>query len=160
MSLYFRLLYNERSTELSYPVKEGETTDDLVDLLSLDVNRNRKTLKTYTENKYCAQAFKTAGDLFRVIDENTEDIIVPYDDEARQLLLRLDSDITPQQTAELLRKAQKYTVAVYPNTKKKLDESGAIMPLKCGALRLQEDFYDSSALGVCLKSIGKQLLMY
>ncbi len=160
MSLYFRMLYNERRTELSYPVKGIGTADDLVDLLSLNIHRNRDTLTTYAENKYCAQAFKTAGGLFRVIDENTEDIIVPYDDEAEQLLLRLDSDITPHETAELLRKAQKYTVSVYPNTKKKLDESGAIMPLKCGALRLQADFYDSSALGVCLKSRGKPLLLF
>ena len=63
------------------------------------------------------QAFKTAGKLFSVIDAQTEEIIVPYDKCAKELILELNSDQTSYEIMKKLRSAQKYIVSIYSNQK-------------------------------------------
>ena len=84
---------------------------------------------------------------------------MPYNKEAEELILKLNSDITPQETVELLRTAQKYTVGVYPNLKKALDEVGALTKLKCGAIALNNGFYDAS-IGVTVKRGEQPVLIF
>ena len=50
---------------------------------------NKKLIK---EDKYLLnQSFKTAAEIFKVFEENTLDVIVPYDERARELINRIDS---------------------------------------------------------------------
>lgn len=157
MTAYYSKFYNEQKENLSYKVGDSNKSETLINLLSL--NKYRYNLRAKPELRYCAQAFQTAGNVFKIIDENTEDIIVPYNKEAEELILTLNSDITPQETVELLRTAQKYTVGVYPNLKKALDEVGALTKLKCGAIALNEGFYDAS-IGVTVKRGEQPVLIF
>lgn len=154
MSVYFEKLYKEQEDILSYNIEKLSET--LLNLLSL--NKNRQQLKKNPHLRFCGQAFKTAGENFKIIDKDTEDIIVPYNAEAEELILQLNSEKTPQETADLLRTAQKYTVGIYNNMRQALNEAGAIAMLKCGALTLKSEFYDDS-LGVTVKSGEKQVLI-
>ena len=43
---------------------------------------------------------------------------------------------------------QQYTISVYAGERKKLEESGGLYPLRCGALALEKRFYDTAALGL------------
>lgn len=146
MFAYFKKLHHdfEKDHKLSYPVgKHGEVT--LLELLSTDRSRVRKP---YPCSKYALQAFATAGAAFQVIDDTAETVIVPYDDSAEEMILRLNGDISFAEMHQLLRQVQQYTISVYAGERKKLEESGGLYPLRCGALALEKRFYDTAALGL------------
>lgn len=161
MMAYFKKLYSEYENgkngrdELEYYAKDVS----LLDLLSK--NRDRVSgLKNKEDIKYRAQAFKTAGELFKVIDENTRDIIVPYNDEAEEIILRLSSDISAESAARLLRKAQKYTVAIYPSFFGKLLENNGIYPLNYGEIYALDKSRFSDDLGISSDDAPRELLIY
>lgn len=156
MEAYFRKYYHEREDEMNFNVHDKK--ENLVDLLSLD--SKRFAVKKIKHLKYSAQAFKTAGDLFEVIDSETVSIIVPYNSHAEDLMSRLDCDIkSPYEAAELMRKAQKYTVGVYDGFKKQLCEAGAVIQLKSGALGLRKEFYDND-VGITLNGSVPETLIF
>ena len=128
MSDYFRKLYQnaQQRNQLRYPLPE--TTDqDLLNLLSLNQHRNKEK-----GMKYCGQAFKTAGRLFEVIDSNTTDVLVPYNEDAEKIIARLGSEQNPHEMMKLLRQAQKYAVSIYSGTEQALQRESAIHMLSCG----------------------------
>lgn len=142
MGIYFGKLYRDYQNELSYTEKVPKSDKSLINLLS--VNESRFFVRRNKECKWhCSQAFKTAGSIFNVIDSNTADVIVPYNDEAEDIILRLGSDINPDETVKLLRKAQKYIVGIYSSTGRKLSENNAVDVLNCGAAILKKEFYNS-----------------
>lgn len=115
LAKYYELLFREAKNELDYNIDDKQNTD-LIDLLSLNENSHNKSLnsKDYSKsNNYLAQAFRTAGDSFDVIDAETIGIIVPYNNEAINIINALESDIEPEKARGILRKSQKYTVSVY-----------------------------------------------
>jgi CRISPR-associated endonuclease/helicase Cas3 len=132
---YFERYYAENEKLLKYNCRDGEQDSDLVDMLSLNKNRGNK-------NKYTGQAFATAGREFEVIDNDTTPVIVPYNDEAKNIIVRLNDGISLQEAVKLQRKAQKYTVGVYSPELKELTNSGAVYMLSSGALALNEGYYD------------------
>lgn len=156
MEAYFRKYYHERADEMNFNVPGGK--ENLVDLLSLDTNRF--AVKKIKPLKYSAQAFKTAGEIFEVIDSETVSIVVPYNSEAEELISRLDCDIrSPYEAAQLMRKAQKYTVGVYDGFKKQLCEAGAVIQLKSGALGLKKEFYDKD-IGITLNGSAPEAIIF
>ena len=120
---YFRELFRHYRDELPYRVNDGSAQTSILELLSTDGSRWKIKMET---QPFLSQAFKTAGTLFEVIDSSTTSIIVPYDRTARDIIARLESDPPPFETAELLRKAQRYTVSVYAGTELRLHEQGAL----------------------------------
>lgn len=157
MEMYFSKLYGEKKDKLSYNVKDGSTPDDLIDLLSLD--KNRFAVKKIKHLKYSAQAFKTAGELFSVIGNETVGIIVPYNDEANDIIRRLNSETDMNEFSQLSRKAQKYTVNVYDNMIRRLSEAGALLTLRSGALALKDGFYDAE-VGITLEGTPPDALIF
>lgn len=148
IAVYFRKLYHENKDTLSYPVYDEDRKTSLLDLLSLDKMRAEAGVRK-KEDKIAFQAFATAGSLFHVIDDAAaQDLIVPYNADAKELILQLNGDTPAEELQRLLRRSQRYTVSVYTNVKKQLEGSGGIYPLRCGALALEERFYDTEALGL------------
>lgn len=128
MNYYFSHFYDECTDKngkdiMKYQLDNPE--DDILNLLSLN-SVFRKS------GKFCrdGQAFKTAGDNFRMIDNNTIDIIVPYNEDARSIIEALNGETTIVQVLELQRKAQQYIVSVYDYTFKKLSENDALIKRK------------------------------
>ncbi len=161
ISAYYRGLFRTIGNELSYPIDNPDTT--IINLLSKNEDWYNKSLNLtdYNDgcNKYHAQAFKTAGDNFRIIDENTVDIIVPYDDSAMEIISALNSDIPFYEIKELLRKSQKYMVGVYRQMHVKLSEMDALYQLKCGAIALRSEYYNPE-LGVVMDGSQMELLCF
>lgn len=130
LSAYFRKLYTSGSNDrkLRYPL--SETTDqDLINLLSLNKHRVKNRCPHL---EFCGQAFKKAGGFFEVIDSDTRAVIVPYNDDAKEIITALGSEQNPKEIAKLLRKAQKYSVNIYSGTQQKLENEAAIYDIKCG----------------------------
>ncbi len=67
--------------------------------------------------------FKTAAEKFKLIENNTVAVIIPYDDEVWKLIDRLA--FTPYPTT-ILRKLQPYTVNIYEREFEDLNAQGAI----------------------------------
>lgn len=150
---YYQQRYAVDPKTLSYPYPPESTT--LLSLLSLN-KEWYDMMPPKACSPYCVQAFKTAGNAFQVIDSNTVDVIVPYNDEAKQLIKELDTEHTPEALRKLLRKAQKYTVGIYQGTNRKLAENHAICILQSGVLALDAAFYHS-ALGVIAEDVHWEL---
>ena len=127
MTVYFNMFYKIFENELSYPVTDLDANTNLVDLLS--INKNRQDI-CQSKIYYKGQAFATAGQLFKVINEQTSSIIVPYNDDAEKIIADLNSDIDNSNKIKLLRKAQKYSVNVYSSMLKKLLDKEIIYELK------------------------------
>ena len=67
--------------------------------------------------------FKTAAERFKLIDNNTVPVIIPYNEEARQLIEELQYTLYPATT---LRKLQLYTVNIYEREFENLQSKGVI----------------------------------
>lgn len=144
MDDYFTRFYHERKNEMSYDVSEYDTT--LVKLLSYNDTwiKGRKNLVELIGT----QAFKTTGAMFNMFDNNTDDIIVPYNDDAKELILALISESGLYYQSQKLRLAQKYSVSVFSYQKSILLDKNAIFLLPCGTYALKDEFYDSKGIGL------------
>ena len=122
-----------------YDFKDGKKGRNLVDLLSMN--------KAYADEKerrfLMKQAFRTAGEIFRVIVNNTYTIIVPYG-EGADIIAALLSVSDMKHRALLLTRAQQYSVNVYDNIMRQLMNADAVYPIgDTGALALKPEYYDA-----------------
>jgi CRISPR-associated endonuclease/helicase Cas3 len=144
MRQFYTYYFFRRASEMIYPLKAGEgssaTTCDtsLLDLLSENPAGTESYRRTATKNERplpMRHALSTAAQAFRVIDAPTQGIVVPHGDEGRRIIGELASayvtdEIPLDKHVELLRRAQQYTVNVFPHTLHKLSEIGAISEVR------------------------------
>ncbi len=123
MKQYFNYYFYERADDMSYSVtsKRLERDDNLLNLLSSNTNnvgRNKNSM-------LLQQSFMTAGKAFRAIDSPTQAVIVPYGEEGKNLIAELGAiakEFDVKTYRQLLKQAQKYSVNVFPNIWKRLQE--------------------------------------
>lgn len=85
--------------------------------------------------------FRTAAEKFRLIDNNTVAVIIPRDEEARDLVKRLTF---VQHPIGILRKLQNYTVNIYENEFNSLNALGVIeMAADTYAVLKDMSYYDN-----------------
>lgn len=115
---YYRRLYQEMAHGYQdYPL-DG-TAKSLFSLLSGNTQYHTPDCDFY--NTYTlVQAFQTAGRLFHVFDENTEDVVVPYG-VGEALIAELSSVQSPADLREWSRRARPYTVSLYDYQKRLLE---------------------------------------
>jgi len=118
---YYKLLYRQLSElSMDYSVKNPQCT--LLDLLGQ--NSKFGSAAGQYSNK---QAFKTAGQLFSVFDDNSIDAVVPYgegEEIIQKLLACSPEDYASQR--KLSQEAKLYTVTVYSYQQKRLEEEHGI----------------------------------
>lgn len=152
---YYNLYYSAREDELSYLLDSDkkDKNNTLLNLLSCNSCHN-----SFKALKYSGQAFLTAGQKFEVITNDEQAVIVPYNEEARNIILDLNGSINLQSAAKLQRKAQRYSVGIFSNELKSYLEKGIIYPLKCGAYALVEGNYDKK-LGIVKQGNNDVILL-
>ena len=141
MKRYFEYYFYQRSDEMVYQIgTKGE--DHLLNLLS-DNCRNTgasdkksgmvKNNILREDNSYplLMQSFKSAGRAFQAIDAPTRAVIVPYG-EGRDLIASLCGEWNPKEMYRTLAKAQRYSVNVFPNMWKQLQENQALQEVQAG----------------------------
>jgi CRISPR-associated endonuclease/helicase Cas3 len=79
------------------------------------------------------QAFQTASKEFEVIASHTRGVIVPYGEEGRELINELCSTDELEKQYKLIKKAQRYSVNLFPHEFKKLTELDAVREVQDGA---------------------------
>ena len=85
-----------------------------------------------------------------MIDTSAISVIVPYNEEAKDLITQLRSETSNYEIIKILRQTQKYTVGISERMKKKLEGEKALELLRCGVWILQEGYYDRN-VGICWK---------
>lgn len=144
MQQYFKYYFYERADDMSYPVssKLAGRDDNLLNLLSgntKNIGRSKNTL-------LLQHSFMTAGKAFKAIDSPTQAVIVPYGKEGKHLIAelgRVAKEFDVNTYRQLLRQAQKYSVNVFPNVWKRLEEANAVHEIQPGEgiYWLEEQYY-------------------
>lgn len=148
---YYTMRYVElKEHAADSPIQIGQKTYTLFDLLSSNECFCDPALDNEFEGFALRQAFKTAGEHFSVFEDNTTDILVPYEEGAKCItdLCALHEPYPLNKLNELLQQAKPYTVSIYEWQKKKLQEQGALVPLCGGRILALQDGYYNSATGL------------
>ncbi|MNK73430.1 helicase Cas3 [compost metagenome] len=155
MQIYFKYYYEHIKNELDYYVPKLDK--HMFDLL----DTNKDYFAAY-RNKYgknpevlSRSSFATAEQYFEVISNPATSVIVPYNEEAKNLILQLNGDLDIRELGDILRKLQQYVVNIYDFEFKKLEKNGDIYPLLHGqVLALREVAY-SNDFGVETEGEGE-----
>lgn len=158
LSVYFEKYYQELKNELNYNTKDMEIQTDLLDLFSVNENRYSVWMKN-SLNFYNGQAFKTAGQSFKVIDDNAMSVIVPYNEEAEKVIECLRSIECSDEWEKKLRESQKYIVGINQRLEKVLRQEQALELLPSGVYVLDKRYYDGEC-GVWKEGKNIEFLMY
>jgi CRISPR-associated endonuclease/helicase Cas3 len=155
MARYFKYYFYDRADEMVYPLTEKQAgrTDTLLSLLS-----NNKLNIHREEPLQLRQSFMTAGNAFKAIDAPTQSVIVPYE-QGKHLITELCGLSTAFNAASYyacLKKAQKFSVNVFPNVWRKLQNQNAIIEIHSGegVYYLDERYY-SQEFGLSTEPVGK-----
>lgn len=157
---YFIRFVKEESVEkeFDYPITKGLGT--IHNLLSSNQSLRRlydATSDTSYNLYFCFQ-FKEARKHFKVIEDQTKALIVPYG-EGEELINDLASSMDFEGKISALKKAQTYSVNVFDYKFKMLDEVGAISGCDIeGVYILNDGFYDENK-GVVLEKKLKPLFL-
>ena len=136
---------------MNYTLPKPNNDKSMYDLLSLNTEglNAYKGRNVYPPNLMLRQAFKTAGNNFKVIDQNTTGIIVPYG-RGKEIITLINGDCSLDELKLYLREAQQYSVNIFDTDKRNLEDIRAITQLNGGVLALKEGFYRED-LGVVLE---------
>ncbi len=154
MKRYFSYYFYARANDMTYPLTAkqiGRDGDSLLNLLS----DNPLNIGRRPDVACLQQSFRTAGRLFQTIDAPTKSVIVPYD-QGREIISGLCASFEPAKAYNLLRKAQQYSVNVFPNIWEKLWKADAVIPVQAGEdiWYLNEQFY-SDDFGLSTEIVSK-----
>lgn len=140
---YFKYYFFERAKEMDYPVKADDVgrNDTLLNMLSENgqaVEASDQTLKIHLR-----QSFMTAARAFNAINAPGQGIVVPYGAEGKAVIAELCSALLPEQLPRVLRRAQQFTVNVYPSAINGLTKADAIYEAQkgLGVLCLDSRYY-------------------
>ncbi len=149
---YFHYYFYELRLQMDYILPKPNADKNMFDLLS----GNREVVSAYIEKNQVKpdlvlyNSFKTAGDYFEAIDQNTRGVIVPYG-EGEELIVKINGRCNLTDLKRYLKEAQQYSVNLYDLEFKKLEALGAIVPLNNGGvLALRKGFYDEKT-GITLE---------
>lgn len=142
MAKYFQYYFYERADEMDYKVK-NDRDDTLLNMLSKNDYAVNEHVRKFSKNPdiYFRQSFMTAFDAFRAIDAPTQGIIVPYED-GEHIISELFSEFAYEKRFQLLKKAQRYTVNVFPNVLDKLLKEKVVIEVpEIGVIVLNDKRY-------------------
>lgn len=150
METYFQYYFYNRAPIMTYPII-GEREDNLLNMLSENVFavNEHKRIHNSAPNIFFRQSFKTAAEYFKTIDAPTIGVIVPFEDEGKEIISELLSQFAFEKRFKTLKKAQRYTVNVYPNLLDKLIQQSAISQVPdIGIYILSDERYYHWAYGL------------
>lgn len=150
ISRYFQYYFYGRAGEMAYRQKLEKGVDDtLLNLLSSNTKNNfaQKNFQRAQQGfrPLLMQSFMAAGKAFKAIDAPTNSVIVPFK-EGAQLITELcacNNNFSAKEFHRLLKKAQKYSVNVFPNVWEILEKNEALIEIQGeGVYYLKEEFYN------------------
>ncbi len=117
MDAYYRAVYFSAADKMNFPIERMDT--NILELLSKGFIPEKK-------KNYMNQAYKTAGQFYRVIEDHSFGTIVPYKKGA-ELINSIQNSTDISSIKSYIRQAQRYTVNVRESQLKRFD--GLIEPV-------------------------------
>ena len=137
---YYNYFFFKRTEVMAYPVGEKQVgrDDTLLNLLSTNDQATTEYGKQHKvmPDIFLRQAFMTAANIFATIDAPTQGVVVPYGKEGKALIADLHAAFKLDTDFDLLRRAQQYTVNVFPHVLEKLQAAKALQVAEEGKLRI------------------------
>ena len=165
MNWYYKNYFFARAESMAYTVSAQSLghDDTLLNLLSVnslavDEYGRRNGQKP---NLYLRQSFMAAGRAFKAIDAPTRGVVVPYGAEGRSVIADLCAAHQPDKEVKLLRRAQRFSVNVFPYVLDRLMQAGAVHEVLegTGILCLDSRYY-SRHFGLSETSVGEMELLH
>ena len=143
---YFRYYFFDRKNEMAYGVSSAQAERDDTLLNMLGENRLAVAEAARTRNPpqiFMRQSFMTAAKAFEPIEANTQGVIVPYSAQGRKVIANLCAAYEVEKQFKLLKRAQQFTVNVFPWVMKELQRVHAVREVQeeTGILYLDEKYY-------------------
>jgi CRISPR-associated endonuclease/helicase Cas3 len=142
---YFHYYFFDRRKLMDYPVgpDQAERDDTLLNMLA--ENRLAVAGCKPRASIYLRQAFKAAAEAFLPIDANTRGVIVPYMRRGNAVIAELCTAYELEKQFLFLKRAQQFTVNVFPHVLDNLQRAHAIHEVQegTGILYLEEKYYNS-----------------
>jgi CRISPR-associated endonuclease/helicase Cas3 len=135
---YYTHYFYARQDDMGYPVSPKEAKaigrkDTLLRLLSDNTESKRISPEQQAiQSRLLNQSFMSAAEAFKAIDSPTQGVVVPWGKAGADLIGRLHAAYDISLEGELLRKAQQFTVNVFPHVFDKLSKAGALHAIKDG----------------------------
>jgi CRISPR-associated endonuclease/helicase Cas3 len=155
---YYNNYFYDRRDLMDYPVN-ADRKDTILNLLStnshavVDYGRTHKTSPEIN----LRQSFMTAAKLFKSIEAPTQSVIVQYDDEGKNLVAQLCAAFEVEKQYSLIKKAQQFSVNLFPHEFEKLVQQKALYPVQEGTeiYYLDRQYY-SITTGLSLEPVEKE----
>lgn len=148
MTQFYRYYFFARAHEMAYPVTRAMMgrDDTLLSLLSANsqsVEAYNRTHGGHPPSLHLRQSFKTAGEAFKAVDAPTQGVVVPYGAEGKEIIADLCSASFIEKRFDLMRKAQRYSVNLFPHDFRKLADKACIREVQedSGIMYLDERHY-------------------
>ena len=154
---YYKQYFFNREGEMCYNISNCGN-DNLYNLLSNNDKNNKEYIKeSGNDVEYVLrQAYKTAGDNFKVIDNDTISLVVRYKD-SDELVEEYKNNYSIYEKKLTLKKLQRYTISLFKNdiVLKELQERRAITYLdeENNILLLDADYYNENGITTDLEVI-------
>jgi len=152
MEVYYKYYFYERKDEMAYNVGKDspiEHDDNLFNLLSINTlsKEEYKRIKGIVPEIPFTQSFQSASKAFRVIANLTQGVVVPFG-EGEEIIKDLCGAYDLEKQFDLVKKAQRYSVNLFPHEFKKMAESNAVREVQKGAgIYYLDDQYYSEKFG-------------
>jgi CRISPR-associated endonuclease/helicase Cas3 len=137
---YYKYFFFKRADMMAYPIGEKQVgrDDSLLNLLGQNGQASSEYGKQHKQSPdfFLRQAFMTAANIFETIDAPTQSVVVPFGEEGKALIADLHAAFKLDVEFDLLRRAQQYTVNVFPQVLEKLQAANALTVAEEGKLRI------------------------
>lgn len=155
---YYQNYFFERKDVMDYPVNSSRR-DTLLNMLSsnslaaLDFQRANRNIPSIN----LRQSFMTAAKLFKSIDAPTQSVIVKYDKAGSDLVARLCAAFDIDKQYPLIKKAQQYSINLFPFEFERLSKQNALHKVQEGTeIFYLDNQYYSKITGVSLEPVRRE----
>ncbi|MXQ54799.1 CRISPR-associated helicase Cas3' [Shimazuella alba] len=148
MNRYFQEFYEELKNDLNYSIDVQGSKKEMTELLFAS-RTTSSYYNSYRNEKKVAfplvlpHSYGTAAKHFRVIDNQTTSVIVPYGD-GSDIIAELSGGSTIDRLSQWLQRAQTYTVELFEYEKQQLMQNGGIISYDDKIFVLKDAAYNKS----------------
>jgi CRISPR-associated endonuclease/helicase Cas3 len=161
---YYQNYFYARKDVMDYPVHAGRN-DTILNMLACNTNAvgDFGRVRGVLPEIFLRQSFMTAAKMFKSIDAPTRSVIVRYDEEGRELVNQLCSKFEVEKQFALIKKAQQYSVNLFPYEFDKLQQAAprALHRVQEGTeIFYLDDRYYSREFGISMDPINQEEFFY
>ena len=151
MTTYFKYYFHAIKDTLDYPISDSDSS--LYELLSTNAN----VFAAYGHRHghvpeiVSRPSFATAANHFAAIQDASIAVLVPFNEEAQNILVKLNGELEGEDLDALLTQSQQYVVNLYEHEVHALDRNGDIYSLLHKHVLALRDTAYSQHLGVAIE---------